>query len=114
MDKGLFNRLQGELNARDKSAGLSMADVLALPEPLCTLVSWMIRKGQATLPEIKDYLKQDEAPVRKLLANLIEKGFVREIEVRGQSQYRVRLAPKKGQNLSRNLWGNLDDETSKK
>lgn len=49
MDKGLFNRLQGELEAREKSPGLNMSDLLALPEPQSGLLRWMVRKGQVGL-----------------------------------------------------------------
>jgi len=37
--RGLFDRLDGELAAREKSPGLSMADLLALPEPQSGLLT---------------------------------------------------------------------------
>ena len=110
MDKGLFNRLQGELEAHEKSPGLNMSDLLALPEPQSGLLRWMVRKGQVGLEDVTDFLEQDAAYTRALLADLLDKGFVREIEMRGVKQYRVRLAPKRGRELPANLWQALDDK----
>ena len=110
MDEGLFNRLQGELEAREKSPGLSMSDLLALPEPQSGLLRWMVRKGQVGLGDVTTFLEQDEAYTRALLADLLDKGFVREIEMRGVKQYLVRLAPKPRRELPANLWQALDDK----
>ena len=46
---GLFDRLQGELEAQEKAAGLSIADVLELPDQLRQLVNWMMREGDVSL-----------------------------------------------------------------
>ncbi len=110
MDTGLYNRLQGELEAREKSPGLSMPDLLALPESQGGLLRWMVRKGSVGLEDVTDFLKQDVASTRALLADLLDQGFVREIETRGVKQYRVRLAPKRGRALPTNLWQALDDK----
>ena len=110
MDTGLFNRLQGELEAREKSPGLSMSDLLALPEPQSSLLSWMVRKGQVGLEDVSAFLKQDAATTRALLADLLDKGYVREIEMRGVKGYRVRLAPRRGHELPANLWQALNDK----
>ena len=110
MDKGLYNRLQGELEAREKSPGLNMSDLLALPEPQSGLLSWMVRKRQVGLEDVTAFLKQDEAYTRALLADLLDKGYVREIEIRGVKHYRVRMAPKRGRELPANLWQALDNK----
>ena len=110
MDKGLYNRLQGELEAREKSPGLSMSDLLSLPEPQSSLLSWMVRQGQVELEDVTAFLKQDAESTRALLADLVDKGYVREIEMRGVKQYRVRMAPKRGHELPANLWQALDDK----
>jgi len=59
---------------------------------------------------VTDFLEQDVAYARALLADLLDKGFAREIEMRGVKQYRVRLAPKRGRELPANLWQALDDK----
>ena len=87
-----------------------MSDLLTLPEPLSGLLKWMMRKGQVSLTGVGAFLGQDEERTRAVLADLCEKGFVREIEIRGVTQYRVRLAPKRGRALPANLWQALSDK----
>ena len=45
-----------------------------------------------------------------MLDDLCGKGYVRAIEMRGATQYRVRLAPKRGRTLPADLWAALDDK----
>lgn len=114
MDKGLFNRLQGELEAREKSPGLQVADLLVLPESESSLLNWMIRKGQVEFAEVIDFLGQNESCTRMLLSDLCNRGYVRVVEIRGVTAYRVRLAPRRGRALPSNLWAALDDKVGQK
>ena len=113
MDKGLFNRVQGELNAREQSPGLRISDLLVMPDPECGLLNWMIRQGPVTFSDITTFLGQDETNTRAILADLSNQGYVREIEIRGVTTYRVRLAPKRGGALPANLWAALDDKVER-
>lgn len=113
MDKGLFNRVQGELKAREQSPGLRMSDLLAMPEPECSLLNWMIRQRQVELSDVTAFLGQDETHTRTILADLRNEGYIREIEIRGVTTYRVRLAPKRGGALPANLWEALDDKVER-
>ncbi len=108
MGKGLFGRLQNEIEAREKSPGLSMADILDLQEPLAGLVNWMMRQQQVDLPAIMAFLGQDEKQAHIFMQQLLDKGFVREIEKGGNCYYRVRLAPKKVNKMSDGLWNAID------
>lgn len=108
--KGIFSRVQSELESRDKSPGLSMGDILDLPDSLRNLVSWMIRQDQVELSEIATYLTQDEAQTRSMLAELIEKGYVLELDIRGKTYYRVRLVSKRKRDLPSSIWGALSDK----
>jgi hypothetical protein len=110
LSKGLFNRLEGELEAREQSLGLKMADLLTLPDELSCLLNWMIRQGQVSLADTAAFLNQDETSARNLLAEVLGRGYVREIELREGTFYRVRLAPKPGRTLPANLWQALDDK----
>jgi hypothetical protein len=107
--RGIFDRVEGELAAREKSPGLSMADLLTLPEPQGGLLKWMIRQEAVAFADVVAFLGGDEAQARLVLAELLEKGSIREIEMRGVTQYRVRLAPKRGRALPANLWQALGD-----
>ena len=109
---GLFDRLQGELEAQEKAAGLSVADVLELPDQLRQLVNWMMREGDVSLSQVTKFTKQSEQDTRRMLATLIVKGFVREMPVKPEPRYRVRLARKRGKEIPLNLWDALGEKTS--
>jgi hypothetical protein len=110
LGKGLFDRLQSELEAREKSPGLVMSDLLTLPDALRDMLNWMIRQDQVAFADVAACLGQDEPFAREILAGLLDKGLLREIEIRGVTHYRVRLAPKRGRALPPNLWQALDDK----
>jgi len=82
-----------------------LVDVLALPDELRTIVTWLLRQGEAGLPELAAHVEQDEATAGTLLADLIAQGFVQEVpeEGKGQPRYRVRLAAKRGRRLPLDL-----------
>ncbi len=113
MSQGIFKRLQGELNAREKSPGLTMGDILDLPDSLRNLVNWMMRQEQVTLSQVAAYVQQTEESAKGMLSTLLDKGFVRELEVQGKVQYRVRLAPKRKSDMPGNLWRALDDKVDR-
>jgi hypothetical protein len=106
----MFDRLEGELSAREKSPGLSLSDLLTMPEPQSGLLKWMIRQRAAALADVVAFLGGDEAEARRVLADLLDKGLILELEMRGAIQYRVRLAPKRGRALPDNLWRALSDK----
>ena len=85
--------------------GVSMADVLALPDELQMIVTWLIRQGEAGLPEVAALIQQDKATANTLLAKLVAQGFVQEMpaEAEGQPRYQARLAAKRTRKLSLDL-----------
>ena len=105
---GLFDRLQAELNAQKKAEGLSMSDVVMLPDPLPKMVRYMLRERDVTLTDMVAFLGQDELKTSNLLATLVEKGFVREMVVQGEKHYRVRLAHRRGAASQSSIWQSLD------
>jgi hypothetical protein len=111
---GLFDRLGQELQAREKAAGLSMADVLSLPDDLRRLFSWMMRREEVSLAEVAVYLGKDEAAARQLLAGLVERCFVREMQTGSETRYRVRLASKPRKEVPSDIWQALGEKTAKK
>ena len=111
MSAGLFGRLQDELNAREKAAGLSMADILDLPDPLRRLMNWLMRQEEAGLTEVAAFIQEDEAETLAMLDELTEKGFVRKLQISGKLYYRVRLASRRRSQLSLDIWQALDTKT---
>ena len=85
--------------------GVSMADILELPDELQMIVTWLIRQGEAGPPEVAALIQQDEAIANTLLADLAAQGFVQEVPSvgEGQPRYRIRLATKRTRKLSLDL-----------
>jgi len=106
----MFGRLQEELAAREKYLGLTMAEVLSLPDDVRRLINWMMRQRAATLAEAARFMQCDETAAGGRLADLVEQGFVREFELRGTHYYQVRLAPKRGRAMPADLWQALDEK----
>jgi DNA-binding IclR family transcriptional regulator len=84
---------------------MTMVDVLALPDELRTIVTWLMRQGEAGLPELAAHVEQDEATAGTLVADLVAQGFVQEVldEGKRQPRYRVRLAAKRGRQMPLDL-----------
>src|SRR5262249_55027939 len=99
MGKGLFGRIQDEVNAREKSPGITMADILTMPDQLRELIRWMMREVEVGLPQVSAYMAKDESAARSMIKSLVDQGFVREIDMKGVVRYRVRLAPKRKHNM---------------
>jgi hypothetical protein len=112
-EPGSSDRPEGEKEGRDKAAGLSMADVLDLPDPWRGLARWMVRQGEVGLEDVCAHLQLTQEACRALLATLVERGLAREMRVRGQLRYQVRLAVRRGRDVPLDIWGALDDETRK-
>jgi predicted transcriptional regulator len=109
----MFGRLEQELEARDKAAGLSMTDILDLPDSLRALVNWMLRKDVVSMQEAMAQTGQDEPTTRSTLRTLVDKGFVREMQVRGETHYKVRIKSHARRPLPSNVWRALDDKLGK-
>ena len=88
-----------------KEAGVSMADILTLPDELQTIITCLMREGEAGLPAVASFIGQDGATAGTLLADLIARGFVQEVraEGKGQPRYRARLVSKRTRKLSFDL-----------
>lgn len=88
-----------------EEAGVSIADILALPDELQTIITCLMREEEAGLPEVAAFIVRDEATTSTLLADLIARGFVQEVPVegKGQPRYRTRLVSKRTRKLSFDL-----------
>ena len=110
MGRGIFHSLEGELAAREKSPGLSMSDVLALPDPLDRLCKWLLRQRQVSIGDVVGFLEGDEPLAQRSVDDLLDRGFVREVDIGGMTYYRVRLAPTRKRQIPLDLWQALSDK----
>ncbi len=92
--------LQPQPKDSGSSGGLSMGEVLMLPDNLQPIVTWMMRKGEVSRAEVAGRVGETEEVVGILLDELIDRGFVEENLVAGEWRYTTVLAVKKGGQIS--------------
>ena len=96
----------------------TMADLLFLPDAERSLMNWLLRQQQATLPEIAAHLNQSESAAQILLNELMAQGFIQtecqpecQTECQPESdpicRYLPNLISRKNRNVPTNIWDAL-------
>jgi DNA-binding IclR family transcriptional regulator len=107
MAKGLFGRVDDELKAREKTPGLNVGELYSIEDAtLRSLLIFMVREQETEISQLTAHTKKDENAIRALLKDLIEQGYVREIQVKDKVTYRVRLIHTK-QGAAADVWQSL-------
>jgi hypothetical protein len=88
--------------------GLSMTDLLLLPDAERQLVNWILRQGEVDLAQVAVHFNQAADAVQRLLQPLVERGVVSQLTVQGTTRYRARLLPRQSRQLRQDIWGALD------
>jgi hypothetical protein len=109
---GLFDRLQDEIQHRDKVAGLSPVDLLDMPDAPRRILLLLMRQGEMTLPALAAALGpdgEDAAALEAALADLARQAFVLRREVAGQApSYRTSFGQRRRRDLPLGLWSMLE------
>lgn len=105
---GLFDRLQDEIDSREKPEGLSPIDLLDLPPTLASVIQKIIRKNGMKLEEIATALDQSPEETQKALDELVDQGYVRRVEVKQELWYKARFGRKADKTLHQSVWSALD------
>jgi len=111
---GLFKRLEQEIQARSQQGGLSPSDLLDMPEALAKIINQIIRRNGMKLADIATQLGQSAEETQALLAELVKKGLVRQIEVNEETWYKAHFSRKADKTLSTGIWASLDDVFEKR
>jgi hypothetical protein len=106
----MFEFLHHDLERRAEVQGITMADVLDLPEPLSTAIKRMVRGRSVLLSEFAADLGLGIAEAQALAAALVEKGYLLYAERKHSLEpiYRARFARVQGRNLPATIWETLD------
>jgi len=105
----LFNRLQDEIDAQDQPGGLSPIDLLDLPSAISRIIKDMIRRNGMKLTEIAKSLEKSPQEAQRMLDELLQKGYLRQVKVKEEIWYKVRFAQKRNRTVSSSLWKALDE-----
>jgi hypothetical protein len=118
---GLFDRLQNQLDKRNKEAGISPLDLAALPPALRRIMRTMLRELEMThaqlvqvvaeMPEV-DRISQSE--LDDSLDRLTREGWLIRLGIEELITYKVNLRRKAGSSLAQGIWSALDARLEKK
>ena len=104
----LFDRLQDEIDSRESQDGISPADLLDMPEGLAAVVKQIVRRNGMKLSEVAELLDESPEAAQKTLDDLVAKGYVRKMEVKGVVWYKAHFGRRRSR-LSSDFWSALDD-----
>lgn len=109
----LFDRLQKELDSRqeENQEGISVVDLLDLPEPLRKIMRMMLRKTKLsyTYSEIATEMKGfDKQELDQTLTALVKQGWLIRFGEDEDATYKVNLSRKRGSALGGKFWSAID------
>lgn len=107
----LFQRLQEEIELRERTEGISPLDLLDLPPALQHVLTQITRAGQISLTDLATDLALPEEEVLVLTARLVEKGYLREYMRAGERYCRTHFGRKRERELPLDLWEALSERT---
>ena len=90
-------RARRQADGKNKTIG----DLLDLPEDKRRVLSWMQGQSMSSFDAIVNFLQQSDDVVRRLLDELQQQGFVREIATDDGLQYQVRFTSMRRQRHQR-------------
>ena len=85
-----------------------ISDLLKLNESEQKLLKWIMKQGDVTFAEAKNYINEEDEIVSDMLNNLCNLGFLEEFNVETEQRFRRCLPHRKNSGLSDRIWGNLD------
>jgi amino acid permease len=85
-------------------AGLSLGELLELPESQADLVGWITRRGEVTLAEVAERTGRDTGAARVLVESLVERGVVARTGSAPAPRYAPRVAARRGGRLTAEIW----------
>jgi len=113
---GLFDKLQNELDIREKKGGITPLDLAELPTPLRKMMRTMLRKLELSKSEIAKVLDdlpaEDRKEVKDLdsaLKILIKQGWLISLGEDENQRYKVNLRRKQGSTLAASIFDKLEE-----
>jgi hypothetical protein len=118
---GLFDRLQNQLDNRDKDAGISPLDLAKLSPPLRKIMRMMLREVEMSYPELlaatqamPEVDRLTAAELDQSLNQLSNDGWLIRLGIEDLITYKVNLRRKSGSSLAQGIWSALDSKLEKK
>jgi DNA-binding MarR family transcriptional regulator len=106
---GIFDRMQKEIDAREKQEGITLSVLLDLSPPLRRLMNQITRKGQLSVEEAAEVLAQTPADAQQKLNAFVEKGYLERERQADEWVYRTRFARKRPRQIPVGIWSALEN-----
>lgn len=104
---GIFDRMQSEIDAREKKEGITLSVLLDLSPPLRRLMNRITRQGQLSVEEAAELLEETPANAQQTLNAFVEKGYLEREQQEGEWVYRTRFARKRPRQIPAGIWSAL-------
>ena len=108
---GIFDRMQKEIEAREKKEGITLSALLDLSPPLRRLMNRITREGQLSVKEAAELLGETPANAQQTLDAFVEKGYLEREQQEGEWVYRTRFARKRPRQIPAGIWSALGERS---
>ena len=114
---GVFDRLQKQIDDKQKEGGITPLDLADLPPALRKIMRLMLRKIQMNHTELSEAVAQlpadqrlSDEDLKKTLEALVGQAWLIQIGKKERAVYKVNLRRKSGSELAGGIWDNLDSK----
>ncbi|MBN1303550.1 MAG: hypothetical protein JXA13_03870 [Anaerolineales bacterium] len=112
---GVFDRLQKEIDNKQKEGGITALDLANLPPALRRIMRLMLRQLQMNYPELCKAIEEmpedqhlSRPDLDEALKTLSQQAWLIQIGKGEKAVYKVNLRRKAGSNLAGGIWSELD------
>jgi hypothetical protein len=117
---GVFDRLNKEIESKQKEGGITPLDLVELSPTLRKIMKIMLRELQMTYPRLREVVEampEEERLTQNLLddalSTLTQQFWLTRIGENEKAIYKVNLKRKTGSTLAAGIWSSLDEKLKK-
>jgi len=107
----IFDRLQQEIDDRERQEGMSTLDLLDMPAELSRIVVALARKGQMPVEDLAADVEMPVDELEPLMDALVDKGMVRGYDIGDRRLYRTYFGRRRGREAQSDIWSALQERT---
>ena len=112
---GIFDRLQKQIDDKQKEGGITALDLADLPPALRKIMRFMLRQLQMNYPQLCDFVESmpegerlSRTELDDALKTLSQQAWLIQIGEGERAIYKVNLRRKAGSTLASGIWQSLD------
>ena len=112
---GVFDRLQKQINDKQKEGGITALDLADLPPALRKIMRLMLRQVQMNYPQLCEAMEKmpenermSQSDLDEALKTLSQQAWLIQIGEGERAIYKVNLRKKAGSTIASGIWQSLD------